>query len=128
VERREAEGDGVLADEIIVLEKQARSETAPFLRRSVDLRQRFQRRGLPIISVDPKKRELVGNFRSPGHAGISPPVWSRITTSAPTRPASPSRTASMIGWPTAAPCWWASRLTPPLSLPMPFRIGGSPKE
>jgi hypothetical protein len=34
VERREAgKSDGVLADEIIVLEKQARSETAPFLRR-----------------------------------------------------------------------------------------------
>jgi Transposase DDE domain/Domain of unknown function (DUF4372) len=33
VERREAKGDGVRADEIIVLEKQARSETAPFLRR-----------------------------------------------------------------------------------------------
>lgn len=33
VERRKAHGDGVLADEIIVLEKQARSETAPFLRR-----------------------------------------------------------------------------------------------
>jgi len=31
-----------------------------------DLRQRFQRRGLPIISVDTKKRELVGNFRNPG--------------------------------------------------------------
>jgi hypothetical protein len=33
VERRKAQGDGVRADEIIVLEKQARSETAPFLRR-----------------------------------------------------------------------------------------------
>jgi hypothetical protein len=33
VERREAEGEGVLADEILVLEKQARSEEAPFLRR-----------------------------------------------------------------------------------------------
>ena len=33
VERRQARGDGVLADEIIVLEKQAASETAPFLRR-----------------------------------------------------------------------------------------------
>jgi Rhodopirellula transposase DDE domain len=31
-----------------------------------DLRQRFQRRGLPIISVDTKKRELVGNFKNPG--------------------------------------------------------------
>jgi hypothetical protein len=33
VERRKADGDGVLADEIIVLEKQAGSDTAPFLRR-----------------------------------------------------------------------------------------------
>jgi hypothetical protein len=31
-----------------------------------DLRQRFQRRGLPIISVDTKERELVGNFKNPG--------------------------------------------------------------
>ena len=31
-----------------------------------DLRQSFQRRGLPIISVDTKKRELVGNFKNPG--------------------------------------------------------------
>ena len=33
VERRQAQGDSVRADEIIVLEKQARSEEAPFLRR-----------------------------------------------------------------------------------------------
>ena len=31
-----------------------------------DLRQKFQRRGLPIISVDTKKRELVGSFKNPG--------------------------------------------------------------
>jgi hypothetical protein len=31
-----------------------------------DLRYRFHRRHLPIISVDTKKRELVGNFRNPG--------------------------------------------------------------
>lgn len=30
------------------------------------LRNRFQRRGLPIISVDTKKRELVGNFKNAG--------------------------------------------------------------
>lgn len=30
------------------------------------LRTRFQRRRLPIISVDTKKRELVGNFKNPG--------------------------------------------------------------
>jgi len=33
VERREAKGDGMLSDEIIVLEKQAGSDDAPFLRR-----------------------------------------------------------------------------------------------
>lgn len=31
-----------------------------------ELRERFQRRHLPIISVDTKKRELVGNFKNPG--------------------------------------------------------------
>jgi hypothetical protein len=31
-----------------------------------DLRQHFQRRDLPIISVDTKKRELVGPFKNPG--------------------------------------------------------------
>jgi Rhodopirellula transposase DDE domain len=31
-----------------------------------DLRDRFQRRGWPIISVDTKKRELVGLFKNPG--------------------------------------------------------------
>ncbi len=31
------------------------------------LRDRFQRRHLPIVSVDSKKHELVGNFRNPGH-------------------------------------------------------------
>ena len=31
-----------------------------------ELRDRFQRRHLPIISVDTKKRELVGNFKNPG--------------------------------------------------------------
>src|SRR5258708_9780909 len=30
------------------------------------LRHRFQRRGLTMISVDTKKRELLGNFKNPG--------------------------------------------------------------
>ena len=34
-------------------------------------KKRFWRRGLPIISVDTKKKELVGNFKNPGR------VWSR---------------------------------------------------
>ncbi len=36
-----------------------------------DLRDRFRRRRLPILSVDTKKRELVGNFSNPGA------VWDR---------------------------------------------------
>jgi Rhodopirellula transposase DDE domain len=31
-----------------------------------ELRDRFQRRHLPMVSVDSKKRELVGNFKNPG--------------------------------------------------------------
>jgi len=31
-------------------------------------RQRFQAAGLPIISVDPKKKELIGNFKNAGQA------------------------------------------------------------
>jgi hypothetical protein len=30
------------------------------------LRERFLRQGLPIISVDSKKREMIGNFKNPG--------------------------------------------------------------
>lgn len=39
-----------------------------------DLRARFQRRGLPIISVDTKKRELVGNFKNNGSKWDRSPV------------------------------------------------------
>jgi Rhodopirellula transposase DDE domain len=48
-----------------------------------ELRHRFQRRHLPIVSVDSKKRELVGNFKNPGRRWESAPLVSMITTSAP---------------------------------------------
>ena len=38
------------------------------------LRRRFCRHGNPIISVDAKKRELVGNFKNPGRK------WERVPT------------------------------------------------
>jgi hypothetical protein len=38
------------------------------------LRARFQRQGLPIISVDSKKRELIGNFRNAGAKWDRSPV------------------------------------------------------
>jgi hypothetical protein len=40
-----------------------------------DIRDRFRRRGLPIISVDTKKRELVGNFKNPGSRWDLSPRW-----------------------------------------------------
>lgn len=37
-------------------------------------RLRFARQGLPIISVDTKKKELIGNFKNPGRVwGLEPP-------------------------------------------------------
>jgi hypothetical protein len=67
-----------------------------------DLRDRFQRRGQPIISIDTKKRELVGNFKTPVGAGIFRPFWSTITISARTRLGLPFLTVSTTYAPTAA--------------------------
>lgn len=39
-----------------------------------DMRQSFVDRGLPVISIDTKKRELIGCFRNPGAA------WARVAT------------------------------------------------
>jgi Rhodopirellula transposase DDE domain len=38
-----------------------------------ELRDRFQHRHLPIVSVDSKKRELIGNFKNPGRRWESAP-------------------------------------------------------
>src|SRR5438477_3284779 len=38
------------------------------------LRSRFQRQGLPILSVDSKKRELIGNFKNTGAKWDRSPV------------------------------------------------------
>jgi hypothetical protein len=38
------------------------------------LRNRFQRQGLPIISVDSKKREMIGNFKNGGAKWDRTPV------------------------------------------------------
>ena len=39
-----------------------------------ELRERFARKGAPIVSVDTKKKELVGNFKNPGRAWARQPV------------------------------------------------------
>lgn len=38
------------------------------------MRQSFEKRGLPIVSVDAKKKELVGRFKNPGSAWTKNPV------------------------------------------------------
>lgn len=42
---------------------------------------RFRRQGLPIISVDTKKREMIGLFKNAGPSGPRPPVPSTTTLS-----------------------------------------------
>jgi hypothetical protein len=50
--------------------KQIATNSSPYRDRQFQhicsLRTRFQRQGLPIISVDSKKRELIGNFKNAG--------------------------------------------------------------
>ena len=67
-------------------------------------RLRFAERGLPIISIDTKKRELVGNFKNHGTTWERSPhatASCTTTTSAPRPTASPSPTASTTCPPTA---------------------------
>jgi len=87
-----------------------------------ELRCRFQRRHLPIVSIDSKKRELVGNFKLRAVVGILPRVASMITTSAPIPLGSPFL-MGIIGVPSSL----AFPMTlPPLPL-MPSLIGGTRK-
>lgn len=44
---------------------------------------RFAAQGLPIISVDSKKKELIGNFKTPEPSGFAIPFSSRITIFVP---------------------------------------------
>ena len=58
-------------------------------------REHFAANGWPIVSVDAKHRELVGNFKNPGATWTQQPIaGQRPTTSAPTQKASPFPTAS----------------------------------
>ena len=62
----------------------------------------FAQRGLPIVSIDTKKRELIGNFKNQGTTGNDLHKPSTTTTSAPRPTASPSPTASTTCAPIAA--------------------------
>ena len=75
------------------------------------LRERFSRRGNPILSVDTKKKELVGRFKNPGR------VWAQKSDAvndhdfrSMRQMGSQSHTASMISRVIEAPCM-SERLT-----------------
>jgi Rhodopirellula transposase DDE domain len=55
--------------------KQIATNSSPYRDRQFQhisaLRARFQRQGLPLISVDSKKRELIGNFKNAGAKGVA---------------------------------------------------------
>ena len=58
--------------------KQIAANSSPYrdqqFQRISSLRARFQRQGLPIISVDSKKREMIGNFKNSGAKWDRSPV------------------------------------------------------
>ena len=61
-------------------------------RHITELRERCAADNVPVISVDTKKKELVGAFRNPGAKWIAAPNGSRTTTFAPRpRPRHPLR-------------------------------------
>ena len=66
-----------MGDSLRVNQKQVSASSSPNRELQfeylTELRYRFQRRHLPIVSVDSKKRELVGNFKNPGRRWESVP-------------------------------------------------------
>ena len=67
-------------------------------------RRRFAQEHAPIISVDTKKRELVGRFKTPDRFGVGRPLTFTTTIFPPSAKASPSHMACTMSKPTAAAC------------------------
>ena len=84
-------------------------------------------RGVPVISVDTKKKELVGNFKNGGREWQprASPSWWTSTTSRPMRSARRSRTASTTSPPTTASSASASTTTRRCSRSPRSRHGGT---
>ena len=91
------------------------------------LRERFGRRGNPILSVDTKKRELVGRFKNPGRVWLDRAMPSTTTTFALWQKGSLSHTASMISSVIAGPCMSERLTTHRNSRSNASRSGGGPK-
>ena len=92
-----------------------------------ELRERCAADNLPVISVDTKKKELVGAFRNPGAKWDAAPNSSTTTTSPPMPMASPSPTASTTRAPMPAPSSSAEPPTPRRSPSTASRSGGAPR-
>ena len=90
-------------------------------------RQRFASQGLPILSVDSKKKELIGAFKNPG-AQIANRTRSTITIFAPRPTRWPRRAAFTTRKPTAERCSLASVTTPRPSPSIPSPNGGWPRD
>ena len=73
--------------------------------------------GDPVISVDTKKKELVGPYKNGGREWRPPatPSRSRSTTSSTRPSARPIPTGSTTSAPTPGGCRWAPTTTPPSS-------------
>ena len=88
-------------------------------------RQEFTQSGYPIISVDTKKKELVGQFKNSGRVWSQAPNLCRTMISAPKLkvwlfPMGFTTSRPIVGW------WWWAPLMIPRSLPwMPFATGGA---
>ena len=86
--------------------------------------------GQPVISVDTKKKELVGEFKNGGreYQPTGQPEPSTSMTSPTRNSARPSRTASTTCPPTPAGCRWAPTTTPLLLPCRPCAAGGTPSD
>ena len=94
------------------------------------LRTRFQRQGLPIISVDSKKREMIGNFKNAGAKWDRSPVAvnDHDFRSDASGGASPTAFMAMAHPITEAPSASASPTTRRLLPPIPSPPGGSGRD
>jgi hypothetical protein len=98
--------------------KRLKNKMPEVIARIAELRERCAVDNLPVISVDTKKKELVGTFRNPGaewDREPESPCSSMTTISAPTPTESPFPMASTTSLPTPAPCSLAPPTIPPAS-------------
>ena len=93
------------------------------------LRRRGASENIPIISIDTKKKELIGRFkRRRRQNGTAIPSKSTTTTSVPSLAAWPSPMASTTCAPIPAPSSSEPPATPPSSTPIESPHGGATTE